>query len=1321
MNRILSNKVKHGCAILNGSTGFISGSVELANISYTIEFYMKANADVSGDHFLTVGDAQSPGKIIHVGFRNNTIYYGHYSSDLSTTIDPTEKTKWHHYTFVYNHADQKKSIYLDGVHLVTSGSGLPYSGNNKLFIGKYVSSFANISIDEVRIWNYARTATQIQENYTKSLQRESGLVAYYKLDGNALDNSGNGNNGTVSGGVTWSVDGKVDAVTKVCKFDSTSSFIDCNKPISGTPTEFCFEGWFNTSTAPKGASNVEYLVYCKDNSYNAGPTGVGYLLYISSTGVHFASATEVTATYNMIDGKWHHLAVTFKGGVITIYANGKEIQRVTNQAFASNITSKTTLGSTFLNPTYRPYAGKMGIIRLWDKAPTQQDIQDNMFKILPASTIGLLEQWVLNGDTIGTKGNNGIATNNVTFVNDIPELKADVSTNLEKAKLLGAKFRTALYGNGSQANKITGVLSNSTPRMVNPPAITVGCQVKLEQHTSNQQLFSTRAATIYYYGGATGLRVIVTFVDGSVDKYYTIDTKEIAQWTSFVLVIDSQGFRLYKNNVLFDSVINTSGIAACPVNVFDSPYQVLELASDSLSTGRYLIKGGISDYVWFDRALSLNEIYRYHAGNIPSDPVQHIDFKGDLKNKASTGSAYDFSTTSTAPVITYVKEIRKALSSKSKQPFVLKLDGINQYAQTGYKLPVIGNGAYCMEAWVRLPSANLSGHILVFRDGSTDSVGLRIFDGKIGIIQNGNTNAYSATVLPVNQWVHIAFSRTPTDAYYYINGVQDTASIAAAFQQNVDVDATGAIGATFANGIPSSLLNGEIGIIRVWNKHRDATEIRESMFLTSPKNSSGLLNQWTPRVDGIYDLFNNKITLLSNPQLLPSTAPVGQRSNFEVKWNTNNNGFTVPHASVFNNLTSFTIVAWVRLGNSTGPFNILSKVTSIGGFSLNRNGSNIRAFVWSDSGVQRGPSYPQAEFIGKWTCFAYSYNETTREIILSANGVVLTSLILASSSQYVPDNSTPIEIGTGGFNGTLGRIQLYNTVIPLTDIQKNMYKYLPANTPNLVEQWKLNEGVGGIAYGDKGNNGTITGTATWTTPSLMNWRNKVARVNGGSVIPTKPSDTFNMSSGTFELWAKSSIAYPNDVEGVTRHRSFVRIENGSDYSFYFQWHGDSTARTIWAEIKDTVGTRIGSGINNVDLSNWTHLAVTFDVNGYKFYVNGVLSGSRSVTIVPNKISNPYVLVANHSITGGAGNTSGFNGLIDEVRVWNVARTATEIVDNMYRSISRHPNLMLNYTFDNSLAWDSSGYGNHGIVIGTVTSEESDNDKLLFNAPILDPI
>ncbi|MFT4525765.1 MAG: hypothetical protein ACI85F_001921 [Bacteroidia bacterium] len=125
--------------------------------------------------------------------------------DLAGLMNPLAQ-HWHHLAVTYEAGDSLKS-YINGKQVgavLVSGAGLA-TNTDPLIIGiaswdlSNFQSFGNI--DEVRVWDVARSATDIKENMFRELAgTETGLVAYYNFNettGNTLpDVTGNGNTGT---------------------------------------------------------------------------------------------------------------------------------------------------------------------------------------------------------------------------------------------------------------------------------------------------------------------------------------------------------------------------------------------------------------------------------------------------------------------------------------------------------------------------------------------------------------------------------------------------------------------------------------------------------------------------------------------------------------------------------------------------------------------------------------------------------------------------------------------------------------------------------------------------------------------------------------------------------------------------------------------------------------------------------------------------------------------------------------------------------------------------------------------------------------------
>ncbi len=128
-----------------------------------------------------------------------------------------------HMCAVYSASAGTVQFYKDGVPFGSLQTGLPTSifdstadlqimgssGTNGLFTGL---------VDEVRVWNVARTASEILANYNQQVDPDSsGLKAYYRFNETYDDYTANGNHLTEHGNIGFTLTVAFDAVTKQSK------------------------------------------------------------------------------------------------------------------------------------------------------------------------------------------------------------------------------------------------------------------------------------------------------------------------------------------------------------------------------------------------------------------------------------------------------------------------------------------------------------------------------------------------------------------------------------------------------------------------------------------------------------------------------------------------------------------------------------------------------------------------------------------------------------------------------------------------------------------------------------------------------------------------------------------------------------------------------------------------------------------------------------------------------------------------------------------------------------------------------------------------
>src|SRR5438477_7855439 len=208
----------HGAVQLNGTNDYILSPdlhTYLVDDSLTIELWFKAEAPgilvdergqsptIPGWQFSLI-EVESSGAVLVRVFNMNAV-----------TVGKVNFGEWHHVTLRYNKAILTLDGLLDGVPSGGSSIGdraAPAESGLAEILGFGLGDSANMGsganfkgqLDDVRIWNVARTTQDIQANLGSILTgAEHGLIAYWRFDEapttSAFDFSDNGNDGLFAG------------------------------------------------------------------------------------------------------------------------------------------------------------------------------------------------------------------------------------------------------------------------------------------------------------------------------------------------------------------------------------------------------------------------------------------------------------------------------------------------------------------------------------------------------------------------------------------------------------------------------------------------------------------------------------------------------------------------------------------------------------------------------------------------------------------------------------------------------------------------------------------------------------------------------------------------------------------------------------------------------------------------------------------------------------------------------------------------------------------------------------------------------------------
>jgi hypothetical protein len=410
---------------------------------------------------------------------------GWWTGNGSTGADVVESAttpaagKW--YYIVVTISGTSKKIYINGV-LDNSGTGTAITsapveltvGSKKNSGGSYFEFF-NGQMDDIRMYNRALSASEVQKLYTSTggvlakpntVTLSTGLVGYWPFDGaqtswstnTTKDISGSGLTGTMVSLATTTapVAGKIGQALYFNGSTSQISSSDAGLPSGSSARTISM--W----VYPKAFPNFVHFI-----SYGTGSSGQAFAietdLGANSARLHvnkFGSFSGLS-TGSLTLNKWNHIVVTYNGSTVFFYING---QASGSAAFALS----TTLGSLRLGKWISggsgesPFNGYMDDVRIYNRALSASEVSqlynqnatgvDQSSAVVGPST-GLVGYWTLDGSATNWNTNT----------------TRDASGNGRTGTLMSLSTTTTpVTGKVGQAFKLTGT-ANSYVKVTTDP------------------------------------------------------------------------------------------------------------------------------------------------------------------------------------------------------------------------------------------------------------------------------------------------------------------------------------------------------------------------------------------------------------------------------------------------------------------------------------------------------------------------------------------------------------------------------------------------------------------------------------------------------------------------------------------------------------------------------------------------------------------------------------------------------------------------------------------------------------------------------------
>lgn len=525
------------------------------------------------------------------------------------------------------------------------------------------------------------------------------------------------------------------------------------------------------------------------------------------------------------------------------------------------------------------------------------------------------------------------------------------------------------------------------------------------------------------------------------------------------------------------------------------------------------------------------------------------------------------------------------------------------------------------------------------------------YDGSFQVV-NGLTNS-----MPLNQWSHVAITRSGTNLTIYVNGKSTTTATVTA---PTVAASQFALGQTNNDAVAQDY-NGYVDDVKVYNYARTAAQIKSdfksrgtakgsSASLGSKISdlgslSNGLVGYWKmDEVSGagstLADSSGNSNTgtavLWGGGNTSTDSAHVAGKYGNSFSFDGGDDYFRVEDSSTMDGMSGLTMSVWLNPTSVSGTKDVIHKDQS---YEISIISGVVKVAIGTQWAYQTGPSITA----GIWTHITSTWDGSTLKIFKDgelSNTYTLTSGSIPNNSNWIAVGGNMVYLGTYNYPGKIDEVRIYNRALSPREV-RDLYNWAPGP----VGYWNFEEKSGANAYDTSGNSqtGTINGNPTWIpskyTGAALNFDG-----TGDYVSYTLPSTSPLKISGALTLSYWMNTTTGTSDAGL--------VGTGIETGYQCTHHNGATLYCYISSGANGITATLGTG-------TWKYISFTWDgttgTNGMKLYIDGVLTSQRTSTVA----------VASGWTTLQIGKSStDYNGKLDDVKIYNYVRTQKQIVEDM---------------------------------------------------------
>ncbi|MDJ1179191.1 hypothetical protein PJF56_09965 [Roseofilum sp. BLCC_M91] len=1092
--------------------------------TYTVEVWVKPNGKPNQAWKGIVG---KPGRNYHIWIHNAGYVHHRFHTNKSTNAGapntPNGSLAWDRWSHVAITNDGTTAkTYING-ELKAEGltGGTLIVDKTPLYVARRLDeasgNYFKGQIADLRIWNQVRSPEEIKNRMGQRLTgNESGLVAYWPLNEGsgttAGDKTSNGNQGTIHG-ATWTQE-NLDFITPaptesalpspqaIASFNGSNQYIEVPYKKELNPAQFTVSCW---AKVEGGQGQWRSPVTCR-TAKGSSALG-GYLLYAGNNNKwQFWTGNGGWVTLHgaeVVLNTWTHVAATYDGSTMKLYINGELSGKPVQSKILINSQHPLRIGAgiTEGNPGFF-FNGKIAEVRLWDRACSQEEIQESMHQRLRGDELGLIAYWSLDQES-GTsaedktgKGNPG-TLHGATWETSALPLTPPEKTDSEPSALMfdgiddyvslpiesipeGKEITISFWAKGASSlpKQCSVFFAYPTPNF-NPSKGKIVYTVNIHLPWSN--------SNIYFDCGSDG---------NTYNRIYkaaqATDFKD--KWThwAFTLNANTGKMAIYLNGDLWCEGSNKTLSIPKPGEV-------------KIGSGYGFYHGSLSEVRVWDRELSGTEVKDTistrltgrEPGLVSYWPLDEgtgttaEDKSGNNHHGTINGATWETSGLELSPAPTV-----EPSETPSTETTILTFDGVDDYVNIPSNATLDVTDNFTIEAWIK---PEVLGKRIVDKTigGKNEGFTFDTYPQNLRFINKGILFT-SRTPLETGTWQHVAvtFKHEANGAKLYINGEED--NVATPSRVGTVTKLPVRLGSQ-ADKL-GNLFKGEMAEVRIWNRVRSPEEIKASMNQRLAGAEEGLMGYW-PLNEGTgttaEDNTSNGNTGTvhggtwgtSDLSLTPAPEPETTAEETEVEEEA-----LSPASLMFDGLddyvaipnsewesSAFSVELWAKASqkqsNYVGLLSSSNDPTESGSCQIDAMGGFYRLYH-SDIQVRI------AKVNQEWQHLVVTYDGTAVQTYLNGEPQNLKAIDAMTTvfKDYVLGRNRN---GDKYFAGELSDVRIWDRALTADEIQEAMGYRLTGDESGLVAYWPLDEGKGS-AIGDRTGNtqpGVMNG-ATWQTTDL---------------------------------------------------------------------------------------------------------------------------------------------------------------------------------------------------------------------------------------------